>query len=285
MAPRIARILCVYLKEMSKNFLPQKPPSNPHDVLDWAQKLTVSRSDMETAAHILGSMHSKTKVSPDKLQIDLSGVNLQAIIFKEANFEHANLAGTYLDGAELNAAKLKSANLSLASLNGASLIWSRLEQSDLQEASFVAATLNGANMASTALHGASLNLAKLFGTNLEAAELWGATFKQTQFDETNITDADFFKAEFHETFFEDAVTAFGAQAHEATFRSTDLSQVFGVEYLISGSFGDGTVILSNEVDVPNQWPNESLSTGRYVTELNLFKKDPDAYLPPQLRKK
>ncbi|MBU0643346.1 MAG: pentapeptide repeat-containing protein, partial [Alphaproteobacteria bacterium] len=123
-APRIARILCVYLKEMSSEHRAEEMPQGLYGVAirDWARGLTVKRSDMETAAQVLGRLHDKTGVPAKDLAIDLSRVNLQAMRLSELNFEHATMNGVKLNGAELSGASLNGdTDLTAVHATGAAL--------------------------------------------------------------------------------------------------------------------------------------------------------------------
>ncbi|UWP91296.1 pentapeptide repeat-containing protein [Aliiroseovarius crassostreae] len=150
-APRIARTLCMYLRELTREYPAQTPPE-AHKIWNWAQNLQVKRSDMETAAQVLGRLSEKTGIPPKNLAIDLTGVNLQAMRLDHLNFEHAILNDCHLDGARLNAVKLNEAALNGAMLNGARLNWAEVNKADLNQAQLHEAQLHGAQ-----LHGAKLN--------------------------------------------------------------------------------------------------------------------------------
>ncbi|WP_432448079.1 pentapeptide repeat-containing protein [Aliiroseovarius marinus] len=132
-APRIARMLCVYLKEMSKEYPAKEKPKKPNDakIWLWTKSLKVSRSDMESAAQVLGRLHYKTGVPPKELAIDLSGANLQAMRLIRSNFSGANLANIDADAAMLHGSDLTSSWLDGASLTGAWLIGAKLRSAGI----------------------------------------------------------------------------------------------------------------------------------------------------------
>jgi hypothetical protein len=233
-APRIARILCVYLKEMTAEHPAEQMPTDIEieDTWEWARALKVKRSDMETAAQVLGRLHEKTKVPPKDLAIDLSGVNLQAMVLNGLNFEHAELNHVNVDGAQLNDAALNGAVLYRAQLNDAEL------------------------------NGAQLNRAQLNEAQLNRAEL-----DQAQLDEYTGINA--------------------LRATGTALQSVFLKKVKNLKDLLAQSFGDASVTLPEDMQylVKDKWPDTELSYEEFKAEWELFKQDPDAYIPPQLRDK
>ncbi len=256
-APRIARILCVYLREMSSEHRAEEMPQGLQGVAirDWARGLTVKRSDMETAAQVLGRLHDKTGVSPENLAIDLSRVNLQAMRLSELNFEHATMNGVKLNGAELSGAKLNRAEL-----NGAELNFAELNFAELNGAELYGAELNWAKLNLAKLNGAKLDWAKLNGAKLNFAELIGASLN----GDTDLT----------------AVHATGA-----ALRAVNLKDVPNLEDLVTSAFGDASVILPDGIKhlVKDTWPDEELDDKEYHEERNRFAKELKAYVPPQRR--
>lgn len=141
-APRIARMLCIYLKEMSHEHPAHYPREDltTEELRDWAAELYVARSDMESAAQVLGRMHKKTGLPPEKLKINLDRANLQAMSFMDLNFENARFNHASLDGAtflrtamkgawfenasaihaDFNSANIENSILSLTIISGAS---------------------------------------------------------------------------------------------------------------------------------------------------------------------
>ena len=111
--PRIARLLSVYVRELSAEVPPHEPPNDatPDELRDWAQALPKLRSDMEKAVQTLGSL---ANVAPDPLEngeIDLRGANLQSADLKGVKFDKALLQGAQVQGAFLDRAQLQGADL------------------------------------------------------------------------------------------------------------------------------------------------------------------------------
>ncbi|KPN63356.1 Uncharacterized protein YjbI, contains pentapeptide repeats [Aliiroseovarius crassostreae] len=259
-APRIARILCVYLKEMSKEHPPETPPKGtaPDELIRWARGLKIKRADMQAALHALARIHQETKIPPKELGIDLYKVNLQAMTFKQPrfnapNFEHAVLSDSYLDGANLIGTKLNRATLNRASLIGAKLDWAELENAELNGAKIVGAQLSEANLTQAKLQFAELGYTSCFNTYFNGAVLNG----------TILT---------------------GVKTNGASFRNVDLSMLMNVDELIEHAFGDRSVILPDDVPFPiDRWPDAKLDNEAYWQEYRRFLSDPGPYIPPQHR--
>lgn len=119
-APRIARMLSVYVREMSKEVPPEPLPQDvsPRELRDWARGLPVKRSDMHTAVHALGRLRKKFEEELSGQTIDLSGANLQAISlsdddssFEDMLFEFAQMQGAYLIKAQMQGTNLIGAKM------------------------------------------------------------------------------------------------------------------------------------------------------------------------------
>ena len=131
MTPRIARMLEVYLKELTRDYPPEEPPegASPEELREWARALTVQRTDMEKAAQTLGQLRKIDWPGRDDLFIKLAGINLQAFALSGCDFQKANLVGARLEGADHAGARLEGAHLRWARLEGAHLFGARLDQS------------------------------------------------------------------------------------------------------------------------------------------------------------
>ena len=153
-APRVARLLSVYLRELSgadevpaqthpyiraHALMYPKGGSKPLSAEEAAQKLNVTaedislaalqtwaytlkpRSDMENAAQTLGRLRAIAGVDADAVTIDLRAANLQGIDFEGGNFNRARLEGAQLQGAKLRQAQMQGAKLWFAQMQGANL--------------------------------------------------------------------------------------------------------------------------------------------------------------------
>lgn len=139
-APRISRILCVYLKEMTRDYPAEHPKVviglQPHQQLRC--KYRVKRPDMENAAQVLGRILNIEGIDSDKVLIDLTAVNLQAM-----NLSGLNYANTNFERASLEKTKLQNTNLENSNLKGANLTEVFLTKTNLQGADLTRAYLFG----------------------------------------------------------------------------------------------------------------------------------------------
>ena len=153
-APRVARLLSVYLRELSGA---DEVPAQTHPYIrahalmypmdggtplsaeEAAQELDVTaedislaalrtwadalkpRSDMENAAQTLGRLRAIAGVDADAVTIDLRAANLQGIDFEGGNFNGARLNGAQLQGANLADAQMQRANLATRRCRGQTL--------------------------------------------------------------------------------------------------------------------------------------------------------------------
>ncbi|MEL6565781.1 MAG: pentapeptide repeat-containing protein, partial [Pseudomonadota bacterium] len=194
--PRIARLLSVYVRELSAEVPAASPPTDagPDDLIEWAIALPKLRSDMEKAAQTLGRLAS---IAPDPLEngeVDLRGANLQSADLSKTTFDKALLTGAQLHGANLFRAQLHGANLfraqlQRASLREAQLRGASLEGAELQGASLREAQLQRANFGWAQLQGADLRGAQLQGASLEGAQLQGANLFRAQLQRADLEGA------------------------------------------------------------------------------------------------
>ncbi|MFY0619197.1 pentapeptide repeat-containing protein [Shimia sp.] len=178
-AARVSRLLSVYVRELSDE-IPAQPTPDTEDVKalrDWANKLTIPRSDMQNAVQVLGRLATITDVDTSTLSIDLRKANLQAMDLFGLSFDRAQLSNARLQGVYLRYAELQGADLRNADLQGADL-W----DAELQGANLSGAKLQGASLNSAELQGADLWRAELdVSTNLTAALFAGASVRFVDF--------------------------------------------------------------------------------------------------------
>jgi uncharacterized protein YjbI with pentapeptide repeats len=118
-APRISRLLSVYVRELSEKIGPVAVPEDitPEDLR--AATLFDKRSDMENAVQTLGRLRQIDRVQKDRISIDLRGANLQGFYLNDLDFGTAGMAGTQLQGALLIRAQLQGADLRKAQMDHA----------------------------------------------------------------------------------------------------------------------------------------------------------------------
>lgn len=155
--PRIARMLSIYVQELSREYPPNKmqKQKDPLDLATASEIPTPIRSDCERAVQSLGRMNPKDPnlrrtFNPLK-NIDLRACNLQGY-----DLQNANPAGARLLDAHLDAADLWNANFEGADARGASF-----NDAFLKDTSLVCAFLQGASFVESKLHGACFDGALL----------------------------------------------------------------------------------------------------------------------------
>ncbi|MBW4963994.1 pentapeptide repeat-containing protein [Sulfitobacter sp. CW3] len=238
-APRIARMLAVYVRELSREHPPEDAPSSDDPIVlrDWARALTPARSDMQNAVQVLGRLKKTTSLPLDSGEIDLTGANLQGFDLRQLDFDRAKMQGAKLQGANLSSAQLQGANLFSAQLQGADLI-----KAQLQGAYLIKAQLQGAS---------------LWEAQLQGAILLGAELQRTQFDSsTSFT----------------AATLRGAAVKDVNFTDATLS----TEQL-KIMFGDASVTLPgghgpDHASWPKRWSKENLDWEEFKTQWRAFQR-------------
>ena len=161
-APRVARMLSVYVKELSREYPAKKLPqaNDPSAIKEWARKLTFARSDMQNAVQVLGKLRKESGQPLDGGEIDLSETNLQGFDLSSLNFENVSFMAAQLQGADLGHAELQKADLEHAQLQGA----------DLEQAHFDAeTTLRGARFSYAGLRGVDFSKTSITQEQLESA--------------------------------------------------------------------------------------------------------------------
>ena len=253
-APRVARLLSVYLRELSgADEVPAvsyDEPTSIDDLKDWVKTLK-PRSDMENAAQTLGRLRAIAGVDADSVTIDLRAANLQGIDFEGGNFNRARLEGAQLQAANLVRAQMQGAKLWFAQMQGAKL-W----QAQMQRAELFGAQMQGADLQQAELQGANLLDAEMQGADLRRAQMQGTTLFSSKFDaKTTIKDAN--------------LTG-------GAISDTDLSPLRISSEQLNTAFGDGSVTLPDHIDWPAHWPRESLDTMDFNKQWRAFL----ATLPP-----
>ena len=251
MAPRIARMLCVYLKEMSREYPAEPAPEDVREIFPWVHNLSVKRSDMESAAQVLGRMAKATGIDPQILAIDLRGVNLQAMDLSDLNFAKANLGEAHADGAFLFNTTLKDAHLHYVSLVKA-----------------IARNVDFTNCI--------MESSYLIGANLR-----GCNFENACLNASDLTYADVDQSYFKSTFFDGNTNFDVRDIGRASFRDTDLTDLEIDVQMFEHAFGDASVLIE---PFPEHWPDYELDDEEFEREneeCTVFGMD--AYIPPQLR--
>lgn len=272
-APRIASMLSIYVRELSRELSRENPPQdhprqawlrlvepeddsppmseeqalhhlglNPDDVsidtlVAWAHGLHPIHADMEKAAQTLGRLRDIPGVVVNDIKIDLREANLRGFDLASLNFNTARMEGAQMEGATLFTARMKGANLSEARMEGADLFKARMD---------------GAHLSMARMEGANLSMARMEGTNLGGARMDKAT---------NLTDA---------------------LLRGASVRFVDDTALAQLRRYLKDMFGDGSVNLPPE-ERPAHWPDWRLpNKGEHAfhTQWRDWQDNPATYTPP-----
>jgi len=240
-ASRIARMLSVYVRELSREHQPEDAPSSDHrsGLRDWADALPPDRSDMQNAAQVLGRLKKTTGLPMDSAEIDLTDANMQGFDLTGLDFDGAKMHGANLRGTDLSWTKLKRANLRDAQLQGAELFWAQLQ-------------------------GAELFCAQLQGAKLREVQLQGAKLFWAQFDETTSFSATILRG----------AALKGVDLTYSTIEPEQLADTFGdASVILPGGQGP------DHESWPEYWSKEELGPNEFRTQHRAFQRsigqDPD----------
>ena len=281
--PRIARLLSVYVRELSAEVPAQEPPkdASPDQLQKWAGSLPKPRSDMEKAAQTLGRLHEHAKAPLESGEIDLRGANLQncdlaGLAFDKALFQNAQLQGADLQFAQLQGANLERAQLQRADLGGAQLQGAVLMGAQLQGANLMGARLQGAVLRGAQLQGADLGGAQLQGANLWHAQLQRANLGGAQLQGADLGDAQLQGADLWDARFDAETFLTAATLRGAAVRNVDFTTVPQIAQHLEDIFGDASVTLPEGVEAPGHWPQSQLGFPEFDTQWRAWQ----ATLPP-----
>ena len=175
-AIRIARLLSIYVKELSREH-PAKPVPedlSPEDLRLWVQNLKVERPDMERAVQSLSRLNTQIRSQsndPSTKIVDLRDTNLQGFDLDGLDLQNAVLAGAQMQGADLNHTQMQEADLSLAQMQGAHLNHAQMQGAGLHHAQMQGADLRWVEMDEET---------NFTPSSLRGAALWRATYPRDQ---------------------------------------------------------------------------------------------------------
>ncbi|WP_284263998.1 pentapeptide repeat-containing protein [Roseicyclus amphidinii] len=219
-AQRIARMLSIYVQELSREHPPKPAPKfdSAKQIREWASTLRpVARPDMERAAQSLGRINPRDETVRavfDPTNIDLRDCNLQGFDLDGSNYrgsrmKRADLCGAFLEetqiqradfcdsrlmGAYLARAEMEGADFQRAELQGTVLVDAQMQEtvffnSKLQQADLRRAVLHGASLIGAELERANLYGSKMQGAHLIGAQMQGVDLGQVEMSENTITNA------------------------------------------------------------------------------------------------
>ncbi|MEJ6392351.1 pentapeptide repeat-containing protein [Gymnodinialimonas sp. 2305UL16-5] len=173
-AQRIARMLSIYVQELSRQYPPEEPPESatPEEFRDWARSLKPARADMERAAQSLGRINTQSQ-TPDKIKLN-SGANLS-----EANLQGMSLWQVDLSGSDLRRSNLDGIRGFEAQLERVYLVNTSMKFANFAEAKMPFAVLQDADMRATVLRNTDLSQAQITKTDLSGAWLGHTNLQST----------------------------------------------------------------------------------------------------------
>ncbi len=315
-APRIARMLSIYVRELSREFPAQNHPRTewkelidpidgsppmfedeafhllnlrPDDVSleslkKWAQGLKPIRSDMEKAAQTLGELKDIPGVTSDNIEIDLRGANLQGFDLRDVVFNEARLDGARMEGADLDEAQMEGAGLDEARMELANLFRARMEGANLFRARMEGANLfwarmEGAKLTGARMEGANLTEARMERANLFWARMEGANLTDARMEGANLFSARMEGAKLTGAHFSKETTFQPATLRGAGWNSVDLTTIPEAAEYFHETFGDETVIRPEGVPRPAHWSDKILEWEDFVTQWHAFQRL-IGYTPP-----
>ncbi len=257
-APDIARMLSVYVRELSRENPPESEPTkkSPSHLKEWAKSLVVKRTDMEHAVQALGRLIGDETLKDAGIDlrnenIDLSHANLQAFDLRDLCFDgckisYAHLQGVNFKRSSLIRARMYKNRMQSANLSYANLIDADLYRTDLRFASFRSSVMSGARLEDAQLQTVIFRRTKLDGVDFAGAHLQG-----TQFDTATVNEM---------TDFTSVASMRGAYLKNADFSQTP--EIFGHLHEV---FGDSSVTLPEGVSPDDKdWPKHWLKSGSMV---------------------
>ncbi|UWR78780.1 pentapeptide repeat-containing protein [Phaeobacter inhibens] len=291
-APRVSRLLSVYVRELSREVPAEIPPEEPtpNELDSWLFGLTVKRSDMENAVQVLGRMKRIRAVNCVSISIDLRHANLQRFDLTGLDLSGAILSGSHMQGSFLRDTQFRNASLPFAKMQGtnlgnAKMLTSNLNWADLRQAFLGGAMLRGASLRHADMQGAKLYDAELqkadfTSTNLRGADLSGAKMQGIRLGGANMQGADISATTIDGSSGLNRADLSGSLLRQVDFSRTNI----GLEQLNSG-FGTTDTILPDgsgpdSSDWPAHWPKIALKDPESLTQWRKWQVDPDNYTPP-----
>ncbi|SMX28897.1 Secreted effector protein pipB2 [Pelagimonas phthalicica] len=282
-AGRVSRLLSVYVRELSKNFPAQKPPTSGK-VQSWAKNLKPARSDLEHAVQTLGQLSAIVDVSQNELSINLFGANLQGMDLSKLNFAYASLKNVNFDGVRLFMTSFSRAHLRSATFHGCRLIETSFVEADLCEVNFgncffFKTNCSGARFDDTSLHFVQIHSCDATGAYFENIEIqWhqlsqmlttGASVKYSNFDVQENRQLSFGASPF-------LLSTPFTEGEKQRVRYECLSHLAKTANEL---FGDGSVTLPEEIERPTHWVKSDLSDSDFNTQWRVWAKTKGVDIP------
>ncbi len=248
-AARVARMLSIYVRELSRDFPAQEPPkgATPKELREWARGLKPIRPDMEQAAQSLGRLLEIEGHGIKRGDIDLSRANLQGFNLNSLNFENALFEGASMQGANFRGVQIQGAHLRGAQMQGTYLSEAQMQGADLRDAQ-----LQRAYLFSAQLQGAWLSGAKMQRSDLREVKMQGANLRKAKLQNTNLKEAEMQGVYLSEAQMDDQTNLEGASLQGALLRSVDDTTLAKLRPFWPDLFANGFEQISGD-DRPSHW--------------------------------
>ncbi|MFV1877310.1 pentapeptide repeat-containing protein [Nioella sp.] len=288
-AARVARMLSIYVRELSREYPAKEPPegASTQELREWAAKLTPIRPDMEKAAQSLGRLqridgHDIATGDIDLRHANLQGFDLgslnfenvlfesaemQGAILRDAEMQGANLRGAEMQGAILWGAQLQEAYLVEAQLQGADLRGAKKQGADLMDAKMQGAILWDAEMQGAYLWSAEMQGTHLSGTQMQGAYIWGAKLQGADLSSVQMQGAYLDSARMNESTDLNSAILLGA-----ALRNVNHKTIAQMKAVWGDIFADGTVQLPEGEQRPDHWVDEILNQEDFHTQWHAWQE-------------
>lgn len=261
-APRISRLLSVYVRGMSSESPAERQPEemSKKQIKDWVKTLLPVRSDIENAVRVLGRLKNISGVKQHEVVIDLRRSNLQAL-----NLSDLNLSGGLFSGCMLQGVNFKNATAIDADFRGASMAGANLQSVVFWGADLLNADLRAAHLSWANLEGCNFRRAHLEGTILSNSKVKRANFALAKFDNsTSFAGADL-----------SGILLYGGDISGTGIKPAQIERAFCTpNTVLGGDYEPGTASW------PKHWPTEKLPLKRAEPEYQKWLADPHNYTPP-----
>ncbi len=216
--PRVARLLSIYVRELSREFPAEKSPAGlSHEQIQvWVSSLEVKRRDSEKAVQALGRLQ---KISGNRLvpsDLDMRQSNLQAFDLSECLFKGVDFSSSSLQKVKLINSNLDYANVRSSDLCGANFTGTSLNSLKATHAVFSGANFEHASLNNAVFYKANLVAANFYECSLCCSNFSSAFLKNAVFAQSELEDVDFVRATLRETEF------LQTKLHHANFRQSRL---------------------------------------------------------------
>lgn len=267
-AARVARMLSVYVRELSREYPAQEPPegTTTESLILWAWMHEPARPDMEKAAQSLGRLQRIEGHTIEQGDIDLRYANLQGFDLAFLTFENALFEGAKMQGANLSDAEMHGASLMGAEMNGANFMDAKMRRSFLMGAMMQGANLWGAKMQGANLRDAKMQGATLKNVALQGAKLWGTKMQGAYLSGARMQGAYLMRVEMDELTDLSAATLRGA-----AMRFVDEVTISQLRHCWGDIFADETVQVPNGAR-PDHWENDKLDENEFHTRWHAWQE-------------